>query len=169
MQACLIMGNNRLYPLQTVYASTTQQLSERNTDKAVMMKRKETITTFLGKDTEFQGKLTFQGTIRIDGHFKGTISAKGTLIVGQDGVVESDIHVSRIIIDGEVRGKIIADRSIEIRLPGKVFGDIQAPSVTIQHSSVFEGNCKTQKIDPPGITTLKVMETVPEILSKKAV
>ncbi|MFC1822458.1 polymer-forming cytoskeletal protein [Thermodesulfobacteriota bacterium] len=40
------------------------------------MKSKE-ISAFLNKDTEFEGKLKFSGTIRIDGHIKGEISAKG--------------------------------------------------------------------------------------------
>jgi cytoskeletal protein CcmA (bactofilin family) len=33
------------------------------------MKEREKIRTFLGKDTQFEGRLTFHEAIRIDGHF----------------------------------------------------------------------------------------------------
>jgi cytoskeletal protein CcmA (bactofilin family) len=109
-----------------------------------MKKIKDQINAFLGKDTEFQGKLSFTGAVRIDGRFKGEIFTEGTLILGEAAVVESDIEASHIIISGEVRGNILAKSRIEIHAPGRVFGNIQAPVVTIDEGVVFEGNCQMQ-------------------------
>jgi cytoskeletal protein CcmA (bactofilin family) len=109
-------------------------------------KIKEQINAFLGKDTEFEGKLSFTGAVRIDGRFKGDIVTKGTLIIGETAIVESQIHVSHIIISGEVRGNIIAENRIEIHQPGKVFGNIQAPIVTIDEGVIFEGSCQMRKL-----------------------
>ena len=111
------------------------------------MKNKNEINAFLGGDTEFEGKLSFKGTVRIDGNFTGEIYTEGTLIVGEAAVVKSDIHVSHIIISGEIHGNIKADNRIEIHAPGKVLGNIQAPAVIIEEGVIFEGNCKMQKID----------------------
>ena len=109
------------------------------------MKRiKDQINAFLGKDTEFEGKLSFTGAVRIDGRFKGVIFTEGTLILGEAAVVESDIEASHIIISGEVHGNILAKSRIEIHAPGRVFGNIQAPVVTIDEGVVFEGNCQMQ-------------------------
>jgi len=113
----------------------------------IMKKRKNQITAFLGRDTEFEGNLSFKGMVRIDGRFKGEINTEGTLIVGETAVIDSDIHASNVIISGEVRGHIVAGERIEILSPGKVFGDIEAPSVTINTGVVFDGNCETQKRD----------------------
>ena len=109
------------------------------------MKNKDEINAFLGKDTEFEGKLSFKGAVRIDGHFKGEIYTEGTLIVGESAVINSDIHVSHIIVSGEITGNIMADNRIEIHAPGKVFGNIQAPAVIIEEGVIFEGNCRMQK------------------------
>lgn len=109
-----------------------------------MKKIKDQINAFLGKDTEFQGKLSFTGAVRIDGRFKGEIFTEGTLILGEAAVVESDIEASHIIISGEVHGNILAKSRIEIHAPGRVFGNIQAPVVTIDEGVVFEGNCQMQ-------------------------
>jgi cytoskeletal protein CcmA (bactofilin family) len=108
------------------------------------MKKKDQINAFLGRDTEFEGKLSFNGAVRIDGRLKGEIFTEGTLIVGEAAAIASDIHVSHIIVSGEIRGNIVASDRIEIHAPGKVFGNIQAPVVIIDEGVVFEGNCRMQ-------------------------
>lgn len=107
-----------------------------------MKKKKNEINAFLGRDTEFEGKLTFVGVVRVDGRFKGEIFTEGTLIVGESASIESDIHASHIIISGEIRGNIAADDRIEIHAPGKVYGNIQAPTVVMDEGVVFEGHCR---------------------------
>lgn len=123
------------------------------------MKKTETMIAFLGKGTEYEGRLTFNGTVRLDGHFKGEISAVGTLIVGEGATVEADIHISHIIVSGEIHGNIIADNRIEILPPGKAFGDIQAPTVVIDEGGIFEGNCRMYREEEPNGRKLAVMET----------
>lgn len=121
------------------------------------MKKTETMTAFIGKDTEFDGRLTFHGTIRIDGHFRGEISADGGLIVGRGAMIEADMHISYIVISGEIHGNIVADRRIEIHPPGKVFGDIQAPTLVIDEGGIFEGNCRMHEAEEPGERKLAVI------------
>lgn len=102
----------------------------------------EKAITFLGKDTELEGKLGFEGTLRIDGYFRGEIHSGGNLVVGEDGYVEADIHVSYLVIRGEVHGNILADQRVDLRAPGKVFGNIQAPAVVMDAGVIFEGHTK---------------------------
>jgi len=122
------------------------------------MKKTETMTAFLGKDAEFEGKLTFHGTIRIEGHFKGEVSADGSLIVGEGAMIEANMHISYILISGEIHGNIIADDRIEIHPAGKVFGDIQAPTVVIDEGGIFEGNCRMHRAKEAGESKLAVIE-----------
>lgn len=110
------------------------------------MKAIENIATYIGKDTEFEGKLRFYGTIRIDGQFKGEIMGEGTLIVGEGAIIESDIHVSQIFNSGRIQGDVTADNKIEIRAPGKILGNIQAPSIVINEGATIEGNCRMQGV-----------------------
>ena len=114
------------------------------------MKRKEKVVTFLGKETAFEGKLSFHGTIRIDGRFKGKITKGGNLIVGEDGIIEADMHVSYIIVRGEVHGNITSDQRVDIRAPGKVFGNITAPTVVIDEGVIFEGKTSMYRAKEQG-------------------
>ena len=111
------------------------------------MSKKEKVVTFLGKDTEFDGKLAFHGTIRVDGHFKGEITSGENLIVGEEGIIEADLHVSYIVVRGEIHGDITADQRVDIRAPGKVFGNIKAPSVVIDEGVIFEGTTQMYRAE----------------------
>lgn len=107
------------------------------------MKRNKKLSAFLGEDTDVEGKLKFHGTLRIDGHFKGEITAIGSLIIGESGMIEADIQATNVLSSGEIRGSVSADEVIEILEPGKVFGNVQAPNVVIHPGVMFEGNCWT--------------------------
>lgn len=100
------------------------------------------ITTVLGKGSAFDGKLTFEGAVRIDGDFSGEIRTQGTLIVGESAKLEAQIIAARIIIEGTVRGDITASESIEIHAPARVYGNLATPALEIQRGSLFEGNCQ---------------------------
>jgi cytoskeletal protein CcmA (bactofilin family) len=107
-----------------------------------MKKDQDQINAFLGRETEFEGKLSFGGTVRIDGRFKGEIASEGTLVVGETAVLECDIRCARILISGEIRGNIFAQERVEILSPGKVFGNMQAPVVVMTEGIVFDGYCR---------------------------
>jgi cytoskeletal protein CcmA (bactofilin family) len=97
------------------------------------------INTLLGRGSEFEGKLTFEGTVRIDGSLKGEVFSDDVLIVGEGARVEAEIDVGEIIIQGMVVGNIRAKRSIEILTPGRVKGDLSTPSLQIDKGVIFEG------------------------------
>jgi len=111
------------------------------------VKKRDKFTAFLGNNTEFEGKLTFNGIIRVDGHLKGEILTDGTIIVGQGGMIEANIHAYELVISGEIHGDLIADQRIDILAPGKVFGNIQAPIVLIDEGAIFEGNCQMHQAE----------------------
>ncbi|MBN1224062.1 MAG: polymer-forming cytoskeletal protein [Candidatus Aminicenantes bacterium] len=101
------------------------------------------ITGFFDKDTEINGDLKFQGSFRIDGHFKGNIDSESMLIIGENGKVEADIKIGFIIIDGEVKGNIQATDKAEIHSKGRVFGTIITPKLVIEEGAYLEANCQT--------------------------
>ncbi len=102
------------------------------------------ITTILGKGSSFDGKLTFEGAVRIDGVFSGEIETKGTLMIGETAEVKAKIHASQIIIEGLIRGEIIATNSLEIHDSARVYGNLLCPSLMIQKGAIFEGTCRME-------------------------
>lgn len=98
-------------------------------------------SAFLGKGSRIAGKLTFEGPARIEGTVEGEIVAQDTLTIGESAVVNAQIVGSSVIIHGRVTGDVTARKRLEIRAPGRLLGNITAPSLVIHEGVVFEGQC----------------------------
>ena len=110
--------------------------SERNIDE---------VHTILGKESAFEGKLAFKGTVRIDGRFKGEIRTENFVVVGQGARVDAQITVGSIDITGEVTGDITAKNSVEIHAAGKLRGNMSTPQLMIDKGAIFEGSCRMEE------------------------
>lgn len=101
------------------------------------------LSGFVGNGTELTGEASFKGMLRVDGHLSGKIhSDEGTLIVSTNGLIDANIEVAVAQIQGTVNGDIIATKRIELGRVAKVTGNIQTPSLVIEHGAMFEGNCR---------------------------
>jgi cytoskeletal protein CcmA (bactofilin family) len=108
-------------------------------------REEEEVRAFLGKGAEFTGKLMFNGSVRIDGDFKGTIFGNGTLVIGEGAQIEADIRVDSVLVSGEVRGQIDVKKQIRIYSTGKVAGDLNTPLFSVEEGAFFEGACHMRR------------------------
>jgi cytoskeletal protein CcmA (bactofilin family) len=99
------------------------------------------ITGFFDKDTEFKGDLTFKGSFRIDGYFKGTIVSDSMLVIGEQGKVEAEVRAGYVVINGEIKGTIRAEDKVEVHSRGRVFGAIITPKLVVEEGAYLEANC----------------------------
>jgi len=106
------------------------------------MKRGSEVAGFIGKGMRMEGKLVFDGSVRIEGHYKGEIESGGTLLVGEGALIEGEVRVSTVIVSGEIRGIISAGT---LKSPCRVIGDINTPNLLMDEGVVFEGNCVMTK------------------------
>jgi cytoskeletal protein CcmA (bactofilin family) len=106
----------------------------------------EEISAYLGKETLFEGKMTFVGVFRLDGKFEGEIFDSGTLIVGETAVVKGKIGLNTMIINGMVEGEVYAKTRVEIHSTGKIYGNLSTPILTINEGGIFEGHCKMEGV-----------------------
>ncbi|SVD55059.1 uncharacterized protein METZ01_LOCUS407913 [marine metagenome] len=105
------------------------------------------VHTVLGPESSFEGKLVFEGTVRIDGRFKGQITTKDILVIGQGARVEANITVGQIVINGEIIGDVHAKQSVELNKPARLRGNIFTPQLMIEKGVIFEGSCKMENLD----------------------
>lgn len=98
-------------------------------------------TAFLGEGTRLSGKISFEGPARIAGLVEGEIVASSTLLISDSAMVNAQIRGETIVLRGKVTGDITASKKLEIRAPGKLFGNVTTPSLVIEEGVVFEGHC----------------------------
>lgn len=102
------------------------------------------IENVIGASASFNGHLTADGGIRIDGTFQGVVETAGNVIVGQDGQVMADITARNVSVAGLVKGNITASGRLEILSTGRVLGDINVASLMIDQGGVFRGQSMMQ-------------------------
>lgn len=97
------------------------------------------VTALLNEGASFDGRLTFEGTVRIGGHFKGEIFTRDTLVINPGAEVEAQIEAETVILSGKVKGNIFARRRVVMHPPAIFQGTVTTPSLRIDEGVVFEG------------------------------
>src|SRR3954468_8786372 len=72
------------------------------------------LNALLGKGSQFEGKLLFEGTVRIDGKFSGEIISTDTLIIGEGAEVKANLQIGTLTCLGDFQGDAKASKSIEL-------------------------------------------------------
>jgi cytoskeletal protein CcmA (bactofilin family) len=116
---------------------------------------KDEINAFLGAGTAYQGKLHFQGAVRIDGTFRGEVESEGTLVVGQDAVVEGQIRVGQLVLSGNLQGEVEAREKVVLHGTAELTGNVRTPVLVVEEGAVLEGmltmgGAREQTFEPAG-------------------
>lgn len=94
---------------------------------------------YLGSDTIYEGKLSFKGTVRIEGRFTGDIVSDGTLNVGKDAQVRGNLAVGELLLSGHFNGEALAKRRTVIYSSGVFEGNLQTPRLLTEEGAILEG------------------------------
>ena len=101
-------------------------------------------STWIGKDTLLEGKLTTKADICIRGRLNGAVESRGSLLVPEGGEVDADILARTVAIHGRVHGKVEAVETAEIGASGTLIGEILAATVVIEAGATFEGTVRSR-------------------------
>lgn len=108
---------------------------------------------YLGSDTIYEGKLTFKGTVRIEGRFNGEIISEGTLNIGKDAQVQGTVSVGELLVSGHFNGDAFAKKRTVLYSTGVFEGNLQTPSLLTEEGAVIEGQINMRnpgkKIEAP--------------------
>jgi len=107
----------------------------------------ETQVNIVSEQTHLEGELFFESVTRVHGTLKGQINGQkgSTLILTESSVVEGKVNADTLIIEGFVKGDIVAETKIIIAPQGRVLGTLTTPSLSIAPGAFFEGSASMQK------------------------
>jgi cytoskeletal protein CcmA (bactofilin family) len=107
--------------------------------------RQNDLNGFLDGGSHLHGELRFEASFRVDGKLTGSVESEGDLIVGEAGEVDGEVRAGQVFVSGTVRGTIRALRRVQIAASGKVFAEIDTPSLVIEDGATFEGHCSMNR------------------------
>ncbi|MFT5233896.1 MAG: cytoskeletal protein CcmA (bactofilin family) [Candidatus Krumholzibacteriia bacterium] len=128
-------------------------------------------TSIIAQGCKFDGKVEVNGTLRIEGEFKGDIGTPESLVIGKTGVVHANCKVKNAIIGGQLFGNIVAENKIELQSGSHVEGDIKTKRLVIDEGVFFEGSCSMgsgeRKTPAPAAAPAPAMASKQPELAKK--
>ncbi len=106
------------------------------------------VTSVLGVDTTWHGRLTGSGGVRIEGAFEGEITLQGLLVIGDKGRVTCEnVRAHTVIVAGNLKGNITAHK-VEIRKTGRVWGDVMTTAFATEEGSFLRGKITMEEKIP---------------------
>ena len=101
------------------------------------------IDSLIGASTTIEGDIDFVGGLRVDGRVKGHIhssnSGPSTLVISEKAIVDGEIRVSHVVVDGSVNGPIYASEYLELLPNARVTGDVSYRTLEMQVGAVVDG------------------------------
>ncbi len=119
--------------------------SKRDNNKSKQSSSKSTkITTLIGQQTELRGDIVYTGGLHIDGTVKGNIFAApdsgSTLSLSDRGVVEGEVRVPHVVLNGNVVGDVHATDYIELKSQARVHGNVYYNLMEMERGAKVNGN-----------------------------
>ena len=86
------------------------------------------IETLIGASSRVSGDLHFSGASHIDGIVNGGVHAEGeepsTLSVSENGEIHGNVQVPNVVLNGLVKGDVIASERVELGPTARVIGNV---------------------------------------------
>jgi len=99
----------------------------------------DAIVAFVGKGVEFNGEISYSGTVRIDGSLDGEIQTDGTLLVGPEAIITAKVSAGTIVCMGKITGNVTAKEKIKLLAPAVLNGGVKTPTFSIEDGVLFNG------------------------------
>ncbi len=101
------------------------------------------IDTLIGAGTRIIGDVHCSGGCHVDGHVKGNVDAPpdsgATLSVSDAGVVEGSVAVPNVILNGTVKGDILAHDRVELGATARVTGNVYYGLIEMEMGAEING------------------------------
>jgi cytoskeletal protein CcmA (bactofilin family) len=117
------------------------------------------IDSLIGAGTTVEGNIEFKGGLRIDGVVKGNVQALNgeatTLVISEQAKVVGQIHVSHLVINGEIEGPVHASDYLELQPRARVKGDIHYQRLEMHVGAAVEGRLVVEGPAAASVVELK--------------
>ncbi len=99
------------------------------------------INTIIGKGTSFEGNISVENSVRVDGRFKGNIKSTESIVVGKEGEIEGEITVKNAVVGGKITGKLLATGKVTLENTSSFQGELTATRLVIDEGAMLNGTC----------------------------
>lgn len=121
--------------------TTDEQQADGQSERGTPVAKEDTedISAFIGRGVEFKGTISYSGTVKIDGSLEGEIRTDGTLLIGEDAVIQAKVSAGRILCKGKITGDVVAKERMKLCAPAVITGSVKTPVLSMEDGVLFNG------------------------------
>jgi cytoskeletal protein CcmA (bactofilin family) len=86
------------------------------------------VDTLIGSRTVIRGDVGFAGGLHVDGKIVGSVvsepDVEAMLMLSDKGVIEGEVRAPHVVINGQLKGDIVASERVELAAQARVVGNI---------------------------------------------
>ena len=124
------------------------------------------VASILGPDLVFEGSITGEGELLVDGAVKGDIHVS-RLVIGEHAHVEGTVRGVSVEVRGQVTGNV-EGKSVHLLQSAHVEGDITHEQLSIDVGAFFQGRCSQFRPQPVAVAQPARAPPVAEVISLDA-
>jgi len=104
----------------------------------------------LGSGDSLEGKLTFGGSINVQGRVEGELRIGGNIEVASGASVKALVDASSVTVRGDVEGPVTAREKVLLGRSAKLNGDVTAKRLQIEDGASLNGHVRTGSFENGG-------------------
>ncbi|HSC67985.1 MAG TPA: polymer-forming cytoskeletal protein [Cellvibrio sp.] len=116
--------------------------------------------TLISRATKVIGDLNFTGELQLEGKVTGNIIAEdekdAKLVIAETGMVEGEIRVPVVIVNGKVIGNIYSGKHLELAAKGNVTGTIHYQSIEMVKGAQVNGSMVNKQKESANVLDIAI-------------
>jgi cytoskeletal protein CcmA (bactofilin family) len=96
-------------------------------------------TNVVASGSRWQGTLSVDDSVRVEGVFAGEIQAKGTVHVSEGAEVDAKIRAAFVVVSGNFRGEIRCEQRVDLLPRSRVNGEVITKVLSVQEGAILDG------------------------------
>lgn len=107
------------------------------------------LSAVMGAGAHYEGDLSFEGRVRVDGHFEGRIYTEDLLELGASGVIEGEADLARAVIAGRFSGLLRVREHLRVESGALIEGKLDAGVVDLQPGARIQATVRIRGEEIP--------------------
>ena len=121
------------------------------------------LNTILGKGAYFEGVISVEHSLRVDGRIKGDVKTSDTLVVGKEGEIEGNLKAKNLVVGGKLSGIVDIDGKTVLESRSEFHGEMKTRKLVIDEGATFDGKCSMLGEEKRNSDTVKKTEDIKKI------
>jgi cytoskeletal protein CcmA (bactofilin family) len=112
-------------------------------------KRIEDAETIIGPSVRVDGKFSGKGNVIVQGQVSGSVRTNEDVRIDEGAVVKASVDARNCTVAGEIHGNVKVRERLDMMPTAKIYGDVEAKTVSVGAGAVLNGKCMMQDATSP--------------------